>query len=82
MIRSRFLEPRLIGFDSRRFAEDVRSICYSRGLSVSKASIEMGICGSSLSHIKNKARTPDGITLAAICKWTKLNAGDYSIWVA
>jgi transcriptional regulator with XRE-family HTH domain len=69
---------RRLAFDAVRFECDLHAIARQRGLSMHKLSFEVGVHSATLSHMR-RGVTPDGPNLAALCKWSGLNAADYSI---
>lgn len=70
---------RAAGFDSRRFYADLQRAARAAGVSMGWVSIETGVDSASLARIGSRGAVPDGINLAALCKWAGLNAADYSV---
>ena len=71
--------PRIIGFDSHRFYWDVRNIAKARGVTLDKMCTEVGIDNASFSRYGSTGAIPEGAILAALCKWSNLNAANYSV---
>jgi len=69
--------PRIIGFNSDRFVTDLMRLARERGMAYTHIARHVGFDTAILSRFR-RGSIPDGITLAAICKWGGLNAADYS----
>lgn len=72
-------EPRRIGFDTKKFENDLRRVCAQRRISIARMALEVGVNNSTLSYMFSQGCVPDGINLAALSKWSGLNIGDYSV---
>jgi hypothetical protein len=70
---------RRLSFDAQRFYIDLEAKVKARGLSMLRFSYEVGVNSATLSRMKNNGMGLDGVNLAALCKWSGLNAADYSI---
>lgn len=70
---------RRLAFNITQFDIDLYRVCNSRGISRRKAAEVIGIPANSLYCITHRGAIPSGVGLAAICKWSGLNAADYSI---
>lgn len=70
---------RRLGFDIARFDVDLIRACNARGLSRRKAAVEIGLPENTLYCITHRRAIPSGVGLAAICRWSGLDAADYSI---
>ena len=70
---------RIMGFDSRRFYADLRRAASKANASMNRVAIETGVDSASLARIGTRGAVPDGVNLAALCKWARLNAADYSV---
>jgi hypothetical protein len=77
---SKRIDPKCrLSFDAQRVYADLEAIVKSRGLSMLRFSYEVGVHATTLSRMKNNGMGLDGVNLAALCKWSGLNAADYSI---
>lgn len=71
--------PRVMGFESERFYADLKRIASIKGMSMENVAHMVGMDGASLARMRTRGAVPDGINLAALCKWSGLHAADYSI---
>ena len=67
------------GFDVQGFLEDLYAVLRQRGYSVLRMAQEAGVSNTTFTHMAAHSTVPDGITLAAVCKWAGLDAAKYSI---
>jgi hypothetical protein len=70
-----------MGFEAKRFYADFRKVAKDKGVSLSQASVETGVDSASLSRMGTIGAVPDGVNLAAMCKWSGLDASKYSVYL-
>lgn len=71
---------RELGFDAKRFAQDVQTIYRQRGTTLDGMCRDIGIDPSTMSKIKNRGREPRAATAAALVKWSGLDITQYMLW--
>jgi transcriptional regulator with XRE-family HTH domain len=72
-------DGRRIGFALVKFNADIRRICKDREMSLRGMAEETGVREDTIYYMQCKGSVPDGTALAALCKWSGLKIGDYSI---
>jgi len=58
---------------------DLRFICIERDISLKIMCEKIGVNRRTITAMHGGVGTPDGASLAALCKWSGLDVADYSI---
>ena len=74
----RVVSTRTIAFDLERFDKDLRNIAHDRWKTLAQVARETGVDVSTI-HKLALGCVPDGVSLAALCAWSGLDAGKYSV---